>query len=730
MSQMNDNMVNPNAAAECSVEPTVCEDFQTNNANCDNVENLDATESNDNCTACEDVTSPVVKDNVASPDADCDALQPIIDDQEEQSVESEVQKEQPVAEVQEEQPVAEVQEEQPVAEVQEEQPVVEVQEEQPVVEVQEEQPVVEVQEEQPAVVVQEESVVEVQEQSVVEVQEQSVVEVQEQSVVEVQEQSVVEVQEQPVEVEVDVEVEVQEEQSTATETTATTTTSTSTTVTANTNTTKPSVVKSLTDYVLTDSDRQVLNHVVGYKNSWFNKEEDGSSMADSFNDMWLGKASFRVLCWAVLASVDELRENSEKDPSQMPILLAVLRSGYVEMARLGVQTTRHAVTDQNHNVYKTKENFKSYTDVTHEEYSIRLADASVWTLMKALCAQLQAGVNRCYHRGQSDRPLANYDVKTNTKSNDKNAKKGAKGDRDQRKSRDRDNTNNEIQYRYVENATWNNLCSNVLISFLDSMKDSYNRSFRLPPNFLQAYRDTTRLRKEINEQRRIETMKQKTEQLAQSRASRSQNPPTDVKPVKNVNNKPGSEASATTAQRPISVTIPVSAPSAASDKYNWTNKDTSSLNRRVQTVPNNYKPRVNANVNVNVNDTANSNAKEGFQTVVRRSFVRKNNKRNSKDANANANANANDDQTDNNQSSTDNSDNSNGNDKKQPSNARSSNSKSSNRNQSNGNQSNRNQSNGKQSNGKQSNGKPTNDKQPSVVEAKPVVETKPVEQSA
>jgi hypothetical protein len=705
MSQMNDNMVNPNAAAECSVEPTVCEDFQTNNANCDNVENLDATESNDNCTACEDVTSPVVKDNVASPDADCDALQPIIDDQEEQSVESEVQKEQPVAEVQEEQPVAEVQEEQPV---------VEVQEEQPVVEVQEEQPVVEVQEEQPAVVVQEESVVEVQEQSVVEVQEQSVVEV----------------QEQPVEVEVDVEVEVQEEQSTATETTATTTTSTSTTVTANTNTTKPSVVKSLTDYVLTDSDRQVLNHVVGYKNSWFNKEEDGSSMADSFNDMWLGKASFRVLCWAVLASVDELRENSEKDPSQMPILLAVLRSGYVEMARLGVQTTRHAVTDQNHNVYKTKENFKSYTDVTHEEYSIRLADASVWTLMKALCAQLQAGVNRCYHRGQSDRPLANYDVKTNTKSNDKNAKKGAKGDRDQRKSRDRDNTNNEIQYRYVENATWNNLCSNVLISFLDSMKDSYNRSFRLPPNFLQAYRDTTRLRKEINEQRRIETMKQKTEQLAQSRASRSQNPPTDVKPVKNVNNKPGSEASATTAQRPISVTIPVSAPSAASDKYNWTNKDTSSLNRRVQTVPNNYKPRVNANVNVNVNDTANSNAKEGFQTVVRRSFVRKNNKRNSKDANANANANANDDQTDNNQSSTDNSDNSNGNDKKQPSNARSSNSKSSNRNQSNGNQSNRNQSNGKQSNGKQSNGKPTNDKQPSVVEAKPVVETKPVEQSA
>jgi hypothetical protein len=275
------------------------------------------------------------------------------------------------------------------------------------------------------------------------------------------------------------------------------------------------------DYTMNGEEEKVLQLVAGYKTKWTENKGEEPSFATTYNDVVVGRANLRTLCWAFLAAFDELRENYENDESRLPIVTTVVRSGYVQAAIKITKMDHHSILDQ-HNRFESQA-FNPQTDVGRAEYGTPLSNSSVWTLMKAMSAQLRAGVNRCFPRNLSDRSIADF---PSTKSNTKVVKtKNGSVVKPNDDSKHKNNMvprkpKNDTICRYPEEASWNGLTTSELVTFVYEIKDSYNKVFSFRPDLSRAYRDASRLRFEANEAARIKRQAEKQAEYEKRRAER------------------------------------------------------------------------------------------------------------------------------------------------------------------------------------------------------------------
>lgn len=272
------------------------------------------------------------------------------------------------------------------------------------------------------------------------------------------------------------------------------------------------------DYTIGDEELAVIALCNGYLALWNAKDEEGNSLAEDYDDLPVSDAGPRVTSWAFLAAMDDLRIRAASDPTQVPVLCAIARTKYPQMARAGLRMDPLPLSEHVHRVFVDRDAFDARIDPTSAERSSKLGQSSVWTLAKWLNAQWRAGVNRCFHPNLRDLPLVppSHEAKVQGKGKGN----GSQNSNDNRQSR------NEPVSRCPEDSAWNRLASPDLVGALYDIKDAYNRMLCSSPDLSMAYREHGRLRRE---RRDAEYAQRKADYDAQ-RKERNKNPPKDFKP--------------------------------------------------------------------------------------------------------------------------------------------------------------------------------------------------------
>lgn len=272
---------------------------------------------------------------------------------------------------------------------------------------------------------------------------------------------------------------------------------------------QPVVVISLK---LTDADREKLALANGYHAEWLKADPtDGHSLNSDWGKYHLENVPAAVLAWALLASIDHYQKRLATDPSQEPILVAVARSVYIDLARRIIKISGTEFLSYPQRINHKKEHFNNRVHTGMSELKTPLGDSSIWSLAKRLDEQVRSCVNRCYEKKLSDLPIV-ADVKE-TKS--KKASHAAEGKRRE-----------TARSRAPEDALSNNRASPDLALALYDISKQYNLMLASNADFSQAYRERGAILRELKDKR----YEDKKNQYEAKRAERENEPQSDVKP--------------------------------------------------------------------------------------------------------------------------------------------------------------------------------------------------------
>ncbi|VBB18231.1 hypothetical protein YASMINEVIRUS_694 [Yasminevirus sp. GU-2018] len=274
------------------------------------------------------------------------------------------------------------------------------------------------------------------------------------------------------------------------------------------------------DYTLTAEDQAVLAKADGYLAKWFAKDEYGESLADAHGGRWLERTSLRTSAWALLAAVDHTkRQLANGDRSQVPILVAVARTGQIELARAVLRADEClAFLDRPQRMFVREEDFNSRVHVGNGELHTPLKECSLWTLCKYNRGQICAGINACYERRLRDLPILPEVQAKPVKAKPSQAGAGARREREVPTS------------RAPEGATWNDRASSDFSVSIAEIAEPYNRALWGSVDLSHAFREAGIRRRaqyaEIRAQRQAEYEKKREER----KIARETAPPKDIRP--------------------------------------------------------------------------------------------------------------------------------------------------------------------------------------------------------
>jgi len=210
---------------------------------------------------------------------------------------------------------------------------------------------------------------------------------------------------------------------------------------------------------------------------------------------------------ALLASTDHEHSLFTKgDRSREPVLCEIARSGLLSAARALIRVD-HEVVEQRHNVFVKKDEFDGRFNVGAAEGKTGLAECSIWTLAKALTAQLQAGVDRCFERRLKGLPILPAPKET---------KQRKQTDEDGRRVREKPTQ------RAVEEAAWGGLASPDFCGVVDDLAKHYNNTLWTVPDFSSAYKAANTLSRTFRDQKREQLKVDYEKKKAEGRANRGE----------------------------------------------------------------------------------------------------------------------------------------------------------------------------------------------------------------
>lgn len=264
-------------------------------------------------------------------------------------------------------------------------------------------------------------------------------------------------------------------------------------------------------YVMTPELEKVRALVVGYGAMWFNPDEEGFIPSVAYGNVEGFKAPLRALALAVLAAADQVQEQYKNDPSQLPILVEFLQSGYAQAARAVIRTKHNLVLFRNNTPLIPKEEFDGHIYPVKSDKEATLGDASLWTLCKLFDQQLHASVDRCFFKHLSGLPLVylSHDEAVRAKANVKGKAGNARKE--------------DPVYRIVEDATYNGASSDYLVTTIGYLKDALESIGNSTPDFSAGYKAAGSLRRLQNPPRTQQDRPPRTDSRPPRTDSRPQN---------------------------------------------------------------------------------------------------------------------------------------------------------------------------------------------------------------
>jgi hypothetical protein len=216
---------------------------------------------------------------------------------------------------------------------------------------------------------------------------------------------------------------------------------------------------------------EILELVKGKFEIW------NTSMAETFKDDMIKDINLLTASWALLAHTEFLFLKCDRYKGNIIIIRRLIETGFIEIASniLRLPTMKkgipHQLITNIHYVSTDKKNFNPYVNIKYLEMDCLVNEASAWTLVKWINAQLRAGINKCYNF-LPDTEIVSY----------KDIKQG-------------------VRVRTPEGSSYNNYTSELLVNIIDILREKYNKMLITNIDFSQAYNQANAIKKQLVHER-------------------------------------------------------------------------------------------------------------------------------------------------------------------------------------------------------------------------------------
>ena len=216
---------------------------------------------------------------------------------------------------------------------------------------------------------------------------------------------------------------------------------------------------------------EILELVKGKFEIW------NTSMAETFKDDMIKDINLLTASWALLAHTEFLFLKCDRYKGNIVIIRRLIETGFIEIASniLRLPTMKkgipHQLITNIHYVSTDKKNFNPYVNIKYLEMDCLVNEASAWTLVKWINAQLRAGINKCYNF-LPDTEIVSY----------KDIKQG-------------------VRVRTPEGSSYNNYTSELLVNIIDILREKYNKMLITNIDFSQAYNQANAIKKQLVHER-------------------------------------------------------------------------------------------------------------------------------------------------------------------------------------------------------------------------------------
>jgi hypothetical protein len=216
---------------------------------------------------------------------------------------------------------------------------------------------------------------------------------------------------------------------------------------------------------------EILELVKGKFEIW------NTSMAETFKDDMIKDINLLTASWALLAHTEFLFLKCDRYKGNIVIIRRLIETGFIEIASniLRLPTMKkgipHQLITNIHYVSTDKKNFNPYVNIKYLEMDCLVNEASAWTLVKWINAQLRAGINKCYNF-LPDTEIVSY----------KDIKQG-------------------VRVRTPEGSSYNNYTSELLVNIIDILREKYNKMLTTNIDFSQAYNQANAIKKQLVHER-------------------------------------------------------------------------------------------------------------------------------------------------------------------------------------------------------------------------------------
>jgi hypothetical protein len=200
-------------------------------------------------------------------------------------------------------------------------------------------------------------------------------------------------------------------------------------------------------------------------------------MAETFKDDMIKDINLLTASWALLAHTEFLFLKCDRYKGNIVIIRRLIETGFIEIASniLRLPTMKkgipHQLITNIHYVSTDKKNFNPYVNIKYLEMDCLVNEASAWTLVKWINAQLRAGINKCYNF-LPDTEIVSY----------KDIKQG-------------------VRVRTPEGSSYNNYTSELLVNIIDILREKYNKMLITNIDFSQAYNQANAIKKQLVHER-------------------------------------------------------------------------------------------------------------------------------------------------------------------------------------------------------------------------------------